>query len=127
MFDPKDSKGFLGTKLKTLARKKRAQNAFVEQVNAQSNLKQVNKHQISVDDSGTIDDVNWLESAHYIEYVDEIRVRHNKTFHIRQSMIKAGKSVQIPIQFPRFFDVDDLVRFSIEFFFLFSKIIKWAL
>lgn len=63
----------------------------------------------NVDETGTLDDVNWLLSAHYIHDLQEIKVRHEKTFHLRQSLIKTGNSSEIPIKYPRFFDVDVLV------------------
>lgn len=112
VFDPKESKGFLGTKLKTIAKKKRVQTAFLDKINSNALPTQVSDNQKPTwNTTGTLDDVDWLVTAHYINDLDEIINRHQATFHLRQQLIKAGQSIEIPAKYPRFFDVDCLVGF----------------
>lgn len=95
-----------------MAKKQRIQKAFIGQINLQSTISEPEISEPSTpEETGTIDDVNWLINAHYIHDIDEIKIRHDKTFNIRQNLMKSGKSVQISEQFPRFFDVDDLVGY----------------
>lgn len=98
--------------MKTIAKKRRVQTAFLDKLNSQVRPPLVaDSQQLTLNRKGTIDDVNWLLTAHYITDLDEIIVRHNATFHLRQDLIKAGHSIEIPVKYPRFFDVDDLVDY----------------
>lgn len=92
------------------------QKIFLAQLNTENNTIKIEEDldcSPSLSKTGTVEDVSWLMTAHYIDDLDEIKIRHLKTFHLRQTLIKDEKSLEIPDQYPRFFDVDDLVSYFI--------------